>query len=134
MQQNQCEMNKNILVSVHVDGSRSNDLKEKKGPICRPLGASLHCVKHSSHLAHKKYNEKICTVLQRKDHPHHCMQPNFDWFKNFFKRCSSLWIILSSLSPSYIFATLFGSIRTGTGRSKKKKKRKGYSSVDMSST
>lgn len=47
-----------ILVSVHVNGPGSNDLKEEEGPVCCPLGAPLHGVKHASHLAQGKHNQR----------------------------------------------------------------------------
>lgn len=72
---------KNLLVGVHVNGSRSNDLKEEKRPVCCPLGAPLHCVKHASHLAHRKTQWKKSAQCH-KDHYHHFTQPHFEWFKN----------------------------------------------------
>lgn len=49
---------KNLLVSVHVNGPRSDDLQEEQCPVRGPLGAPLHRLKHSPHLARKKIRWK----------------------------------------------------------------------------
>lgn len=46
--------NRNLLVGVHVHGPGSDGLQEEQRPVRGPLGAPLHRVKHSSHLAQRK--------------------------------------------------------------------------------
>lgn len=56
-------LKQHILVGLHINCSRSDDLEEQKCPVRGPLGTPLHSIKHATYLQNNQQIAKLCIYL-----------------------------------------------------------------------
>lgn len=71
------------LIGLHVDGAAADDVEEQHGPLGGLLGAALHRVEHTTHLARRESSVKPSKCAQKKGY--------IFVLSHLYDSCSTLW-------------------------------------------